>query len=219
MDRILFLAKHKPFSDDAAQLLRLHFSDPQIVFGDSNEPFPAHLKAQQFEYVISYISPWIVPAEVLKNTTRAAINLHPGPPEYPGIGCTNFAIYEGAKEFGITVHHMKAKVDTGEIIMVERFPILDDDTVYALTQRCYEHIYHAFAELVPYMVAEKPFPISKEQWKRKPFTRKQLNELCRITKDMTDEEIQKRVCATTYPGMPGAYIELGGIKFITPAGE
>ncbi|MFW8746219.1 formyltransferase family protein, partial [Mesorhizobium japonicum] len=81
---------------------------------------------------------WIYPAQLLSNASFAAINFHPGSPDYPGTGCTNFAVYEGAKEYGITCHHMKAGVDSGDIIAVKRFSINEDDTVYGITQHCYK---------------------------------------------------------------------------------
>lgn len=122
---ILFLAKQKPFAKEASELIRLHFSKSEILFGQIDDPFPAHIYGIEFDYVISYISPWIVPKQVLDYTKIAAINLHPGPPEYPGIGCTKLAIYNNEKEFGITVHHMEDKPDSGDIITVERFPIFN----------------------------------------------------------------------------------------------
>lgn len=211
--KILFLTKHKPFSEDAAELVKFHFDSPDIIFGNISEQFPSDILNKQFDYVISYISPWIVPKQVLSKTKISAINFHPGPPEYPGIGCTNFAIYNEEREFGITVHHMDAKADSGDIILVERFPIFKNDTVYSLTQRCYAYIYVSFVNLFPLILQKKLMPKSKEVWQRKPFTRKELEKLCRITKDMSEDEIKKRIKATTYPNMPGAYIELFGNKY------
>jgi len=211
--KILFLAKHKPFAEDAAELIRHHVYEAEIIFGNVNDPFPNHLLIEHFDYVISYISPWIIPKQVLDNTKVAAINFHPGPPEYPGIGCTNFAIYNSEKEFGITVHHMTERVDSGNIITVKRFPIFDNDTIYTLTQRCYAYIYMAFLEVFSLILSNKPLPKSEDQWIKKPFTRKELNDLCRITNNMSEEEIKRRVRATTYPEMLGAFIELAGIKF------
>ena len=43
--------------------------------------------------------------------------------------------------------------------------------------------------------------------------RRELEELCKVTIDMEEEEIKRRIRATTYPGMPGAYIEVSGYKF------
>lgn len=212
MSSILFLAKHKPFAEDAAQLVKLHYQDAEIVFGAQNEPFPEHLFSKKVDYVISYISPWIVPKIVLENAHIAAINLHPGPPEYPGIGCTNFALYNDEKEFGITIHHMKEKVDSGSIILVERFPVFKNDSVYTLTQRCYAYIYIAFVKVFMFISTNQLLPESEEQWTRKPYTRKELNELCVITPDMPEKEVNRRVKATAYPGMPGAYMEIFDYK-------
>ncbi len=170
-----------------------------------------------YDYLISYISPWIISKSLLDITQIAAINFHPGPPEYPGIGCTNFALYDGAKDFGITVHHMLPKVDTGKIIMVRRFPIAENETVWTLSQKCYAHIFVAFCEMLPMFKRGEEnwdcLTYSDLVWTREPYTRKQLDELCVITEDMSDEEVARRVKATTFPNMPGAYIEKGGHKF------
>jgi len=211
---ILFVAKYKPFAHEAAELIKLHTSETAIFFGDINDPFPPQLLNSHFDYVISYISPWIIPKQTLNNVKTAAINFHPGPPEYPGIGCTNFAIYNGAKEFGITVHHMEKKVDTGDIIAVKRFPIFERDTVYSLTQRCYAYLYASFIDLLPLILSGSALPKSGDRWKRKPYSRQQLNELCVVTKDMSEDEVKRRVRATAFPNMPGAFIELGGIRFL-----
>lgn len=209
---ILFLAKEKPFAEDAADLIKKHFKSFEIIFGDRDEPFPDQVLGQGFDYVISYMSPWVVPEEVLEKTKVAAVNFHPGSPKYPGIGCTNFAIYNQEKEYGITVHHMKEKVDTGDIIAVETFPIFAKDSVYTLTQRCYAYIYMAFIKIFPLMLSGQALPKSKDSWTRVPYTRHELNELCRLTQDMPKEEINRRIRATQYPGMPGAYWEIGGKK-------
>lgn len=164
--RVLFLAKKKPFAEDAAEIVKLNsFPTSEIIFGNINDPFPHHVLKEHFDYVISYISPWIVPKDILYSTKIVAINFHPGPPEYPGIGCTNFAIYNCEKEFGITVHHMEEKPDTGDIITVERFPIFNNDTVYSITQRSYAYIYMSFMKIYSLILSHKPLPKSEKRWK------------------------------------------------------
>lgn len=211
---ILFLAKEKPLAKSAAELLTQHFPEARIVFGKGNDPFPKELFDLQFDYIISYISPWIVPGALLEQVRTATVNLHPGPLNYPGIGCTNFAIYNQEKEFGITAHYMLPKVDKGKIIMVKRFPLFTNDTVWSLSQRCYAYIYTTFVELFEYLLRGEPFPVSGETWQREPYTRTQLNDLCRITPDMPDEEIKRRIRATEYPNMPGAYLTLADNVFV-----
>ena len=43
-------------------------------------------------------------------------------------GILAFAIYDSVDQFGATAHIMEPKVDTGEIIGVERFPITKNET-------------------------------------------------------------------------------------------
>jgi methionyl-tRNA formyltransferase len=93
---------------------------------------------------------------------------------------------------------MLSKVDSGAIIAVRRFPILTTDTVYSVTQRCYVEILHLFLEIISGLLLGNNFPESKEKWMRKPFKRKDLDELCELREGMEEEEIQRRIKATTY---------------------
>ena len=61
--------------------------------------------------------------ELLKKVNKAAINFHPGPPEYRGTGCVNYALYENSKFYGCTAHLINEKVDNGKIIDVKKFNI------------------------------------------------------------------------------------------------
>lgn len=204
--RVLFIGKaDNQYATAAAELIRHHFHDAHIVFSSRTEPFPEWLREWKGDLLISYLAQWIIPAELIANAEFAAINLHPGPPSYPGIGCTNFAIYNEEKEFGVTCHHMLAKVDSGSIIAVRRFPILEGDTVWTLTQRCYVEILHLFYSLMTDLLEGKDLPVSQEDWTRRAYKRKELDELCQLRADMSDEEIQRRIRATTYGDIVWAY--------------
>jgi methionyl-tRNA formyltransferase len=219
-ERIFFIGKKNDFHCECAKkFIQLHFSDNEILLGKSGDHFPEDAGWWKGDYVISYLSPWIIPEYLLNRAEKASINFHPGTPEYPGIGCTNFAIYNNENTFGITCHHMNPKVDTGQIIAVRRFPLYDSDTVLSLTQRCYSYILTLFYEVMSLILEGKELPVSDESWKRKPYKRKELNELCKITPDMPEEEIRRRVKAVTFPNAPGAYIEMGGMKFNYEAKE
>jgi methionyl-tRNA formyltransferase len=103
---------------------------------------------------------------------------------------------------------MQNTVDSGAIIQVKRFPVKETDTVYSVTQKCYQLIEESFYEIMTGLLGGKPLPVTNERWKRKPFTRKQLDELCTITPDMTEEEIARRIKATTYK-TPWAFTRIG----------
>ena len=122
----------------------------------------------------------------------ARLNFHPGPPEYPGYGCNNFAIYEGALEYGVTCHHMAPRVDTGAIVEVLRFPVLDSDNAGTLLARAYDFQLVLFYGVMGRIIRGEALPVSSETWSRQPFTRKQFSELGRLTAGMTEQEIAKR---------------------------
>lgn len=197
--KVLFIGKQDDHcSKMAADFVRLHFPMAKIIFSKRGIPIPADLMEWEGDLLISYLAQWIIPGSLLEKAKMAAINFHPGPPAYPGIGCTNFAIYNGEKVFGITCHHMLARVDSGSIIAVRRFPVFLTDTVFSITQRCYAEIWHLFYILMSDLLQGKPLPVSQENWERKPYTRKELNALCELAPEMDTEEIARRIRATTY---------------------
>ena len=196
---VLFLRKKdNEYAQRAEEFVRSHFAHHLIFSGGRKDKLPDEVLNWKGDLMISFISSWIYPKALLENASIAAINFHPGSPEYPGTGCTNFAVYEGAKEYGITCHHMKEGVDSGKIIQVKRFAIKESDSVFDITQHCYQLIEENFYEIVNGILAGEPLPVSEEVWKRKPFTRKQLDDLCHIRPEMSEEEINKRIKATTY---------------------
>ena len=209
-ESILFFGKQDDFfCNQAVDFIQAHFSDSKIFLGSRGQAFPKKAYTWKGDYIISYLSPWIIPHKLLQIAKRASINFHPGPTEYPGIGCTNFAIYNQEKSFGITCHHMLSKVDTGDIIVEKRFPLFQNDTVFSLTQRCYSFILSVFYEIMSLILRNKSLPESGIKWQRKAFTRKELNDLCKLSLNMTEKEINRRIKAVTFPNAPGAYFEIG----------
>jgi len=210
---LLFLGKAD--DEDCARALAFcqkNFSSVSSCLGRWGDPLAPEIRAWEGDYIISYLSRWVVPADLLARAKRAAINFHPASPEYPGIGCNNFALYEDAREYGTTCHHMASKVDTGAIIAVKRFPVYPDDNVESLLKRTYEHQIELFFEIAGMIAKEKELPVSDEKWTRSPFTRAQFNELFRITPGMSKEEIERRIRAISYKHWQ-PYVEIEGYRF------
>lgn len=199
----ILLAKNERFSTDAAHIASRAFGSDLAVFqGRSTDDLPLSLEGPRIKLLLSFLSPWIVPQKVLERCDLA-INFHPGSRRYPGIGCYNFALYEEAAEFGAVCHHMKSKVDTGDVIAESLFRIVPDDSVETLKLRTMIAMSALFAEIVDLIASGKTLPVLSNGWSRRPFTRRELNELCDLTVDMTEAERRRRIRATTYPGAPG----------------
>jgi methionyl-tRNA formyltransferase len=210
---ILFLGKkNDEHVEKALRFCQLNFTDVTAHLGGWGDPLPEDIGGWTGEYIISYLSRWAVPEYLLKRAKVAAINFHAASPDYPGTGCINFALYEKANEYGVTCHHMASRIDTGAIIAVKRFPVFLTDNVATLLSRTYDYQLALFYEIVGLMIKGKELPASAERWTRKPFTRKELNRLGRITLEMSKEEIEKRINATTF-GVWKPAIELQGFIF------
>ncbi|MFT6178779.1 MAG: phosphoribosylglycinamide formyltransferase-1 [Akkermansiaceae bacterium] len=64
------------------------------------------------------------------------LNIHPSLlPQYPGLGAWGQAVVDGATESGCTVHYVDAGMDTGEVILQAKVPVLPDDTPESLHAR------------------------------------------------------------------------------------
>ncbi len=216
---LLFLGKaDDPDCVRALEFCHQNFARVTYCLGKWGDPLSDEIRSWEGDYLISFLSRWVIPEEILRRARKAAINFHPASPEYPGIGCTNFALYENAREYGVTCHHMAVKVDTGRIISVKRFPVYPTDDVAALLKRTYETQIAFFFEIAQLMAEGKELPVSHETWTRPPFTRRQFNELFKITPDMPKEEISRRVRAVSY-GSWQPYVEIEGFKFEYKPGE
>ena len=197
--KILFLGKNNDtYTLKALNHLQLLFTDVEFYLGDWGDQLPKDTSFWEGQIIISYKSRWIIPKNLLDKAKEVAINFHPASPDYPGIGCVNFALYENAKEYGSTCHHMNPKVDTGDIIKVVKFPIYPSDNVETLLTRTYEHQLILFYEMIDYLYSGKSLPKSNEKLTREPLSRKDFDELNKIQIDMDSSEIKRRIRATLY---------------------
>ena len=81
----------------------------------------------------------ILPKNVIDYPRLGCVNLHVSLlPKYRGAAPMQRAIMEGESETGVTVMYMAEGLDTGDIISVEKFPILPTDDFEAIHDRSAE---------------------------------------------------------------------------------
>ena len=201
--RVLLIARKDAFNiENITEFVKRNFN-ATIIVESRNIDLPKKINSWTGDYIFSYLCPWILPDSLIQKAKIAAINFHPGPPAYPGTGCYNFAIYHQEEEYGVTCHHLAKKVDTGKIIFVKRFPLLENDRVSDLINRTYVYLNFLFYEIISGLLDNITLPVSNLEWIKKPYTKKELDDLCKLSKKMNKEEINKRIKATTFPGKPG----------------
>jgi methionyl-tRNA formyltransferase len=89
------------------------------------------------DWLLNVNSTQIFPAEVLEIPTRGCLNMHPGLlPEYAGLHTHQWAIRNGERSFGATLHWMTPQVDAGDWAYRREFPISSTDTGLSLFMKC-----------------------------------------------------------------------------------
>lgn len=206
--RVMLLTRDDHWCRSAATMARTSL-DATVMTGEWGEDLPEILGHERGDVLLSFLAPWVIPPGVL-DSFRLAINFHPGDRHYPGIGCTNFAIYEGAESFGAVAHHMVAAVDSGPIFMEHTFRLVAADTVQSVRERTMAVMLAMFSNVIDMLPG---IPPGEPIWSRRPFTRRELDQLCELRPDMSEAEMARRIRATAYPGKPGARLRIGGLSF------
>ena len=195
---ILFLGKKNDYNTDLALDFCKQNAHVEECLGKWKDPLPEGVEWWRGEYLISYLSRWIVPQFLIDRASKGAINFHPGSTEYPGVGCVNFALYDNSPTFGVTCHYLAHPVDSGKIIRTQRFLIFPNDDVSTLLERTHAYLLTMFYNVMSEIFLGIPLMHSFEKWEKQAYTRKQLNDLAEITGDMTEDEIIKRSRACVY---------------------
>lgn len=112
----------------------------------------------------------IYKAPVLAIPRLGCINFHPGPlPRYGGSNGWVWAIINGETEYGVTYHFMNERVDAGDIVAMQRFPIGKDDTGLSLLMKCYDQGASLFRKVLGDVSAGNIVSVSQEPRNRSYF--------------------------------------------------
>lgn len=127
---------------------------------------------REAEFLLNFLSsPLVTPDDLRK--FRWAINFHPAPPEYPGVGSASLALHDGRKTHGVTAHLMTPRYDDGLILRVRRFPI-ETEGYKALFERSLDECLILFREVVRAIAEGEPLRTTTESWARRPYTRSEF---------------------------------------------
>jgi len=210
--RLLFLRRNDcDHSDKAEQYLRLLFDSVTVVRSSKiGDRLPDDVRGGEFDALFAFRSHIIVRPDVIERS-KVCLNFHPGPPERPGIGCVNFALYEGDEQYGSTCHYIVEEIDAGAIVSVKRFPIGRNDDVGSLLARSYDYLLCQLYDVAPIVASGVKPPACDERWSRKATRKKDLDELMNVRPDAPQSEIDRVVRATRF-GDFGPYMIVNGAK-------
>jgi methionyl-tRNA formyltransferase len=225
--KVLFLGRHDcGFSSKLVELLRDSGAETTIhLSNEREESLPSEIHNWTGAYIFGFRSLIIVPPKILNSARIGAINFHPGPPEYPGSGCTNFALYEGADMFGVTAHLMEEIVDSGKILSVSRFPIQPEDNLETLTEKTREALFALASQVISEAIKDDLWVERTIQrfnpsisWSGKRRKISAVHRLASVSVSIDEEEMLRRVRAFHYTGFP-LNLNLHDFKFVLASTE
>lgn len=219
--RVLFFGRAKCSSteDLLKKLVRYSFDVTFIKSRKRGEKLPEDIYWWEGEYIVCFRSLFMLPKRLIDKASIAAINFHPAPPEYPGSGCINFALYDEVNEYGVTAHIMNELVDNGEILEVRRFPVTSHDNLSTVLSRTHSELFNLCSDFISGLYSdgenflrEKLVASETEVWKGNARLLKELDALQKIDTNVSEKELKRIIRATYIEGYPPR-IELHNFTF------
>ena len=172
-----------------------------------------------YDYIFCFRSFYILKKNLIEKCKMAPINFHPGPPEYRGIGCVNYAFYDNSKFYGCCAHIINDKIDNGKILNVRKFRLKSSDTI----EGCLTKTYNLMLKQAFYVInllCKNPYNLQKLinnnkkiKWSKKIKKLKELNNFYEIKKSASKKEILNKIRATNTKNFK-PYVILHNKKFI-----
>lgn len=156
----------------------------------------------------------IASEETIKSPNLGVIGAHPTLlPEGRGRAAIPWAIIKGLKQTGVTFFKMDLGVDTGEILAQEIIPIEERETATTLYKKVDAAHVSLFLDTLPKLISGN-YTLQKQDESKATYWEGRTPADGEIKRDMSADEIDRLVRATTHP-YPGAfYVKEDGEKII-----
>lgn len=163
--------------------------------------------------IYSFFYRYLIPGEVLRLAPLGAYNLHGSLlPNYRGRAPVNWMIVNGEREGGVTLHHMVARADAGDIVAQRAVAIADDDTALTLYRKLVPLGVALIREFHPLIVAARA-PRRPQDLAQGSYYGRRGPADGRIEWRWPARRIVNLVRAVTHP-YPGAFCSVAGRKLL-----
>lgn len=175
-----------------------------IPFHTVGGPLSAEISRQlEADCIISFWFKSKIHPQHLASARLGAWNFHASLlPAYRGRSPINWALVEGARRTGVTVHRMVERLDAGEILLQRGFEVEENDSAPIVYFRCLHTALDLLQEALP--LIEKGAPPTRPMWEcGKLYPGRRPSDSC-LDWGKPARELHNLVRASTAP-WPGAY--------------
>lgn len=168
----------------------------------------------EYDIFISFGTSVIIPIFLLKKIRMYSVNVHAGSFNYPGRDPHHFAVYFNEKIYGATLHKITDKVDDGEIIDVENYPVKANYLPIDLLRKSNLAGFKLIKRFFYNLKNNKNIKlVNNISWGKTKNTRKKFIDLCSINVDITSQEFERKLKATSFKNFKNLYIDIHGYRF------
>jgi methionyl-tRNA formyltransferase len=180
--------------------------------------FSDYVLKSKFDYIVSFRNFYIFKKNLIKNVKYAAINFHPSTPNYRGMGCVNYALFNNKKFYGSTAHLIDEKIDHGKIINVRRFKIKKEYSLQSLLNKTHSNM---LTQAIKIFISLKKDPgnlkkmilkSKNEKWSKKVSNRKKMEKFYETENFISYKNLLRKIRAC-YMKDFRPYIMIHGFKF------
>ncbi|MDO8339048.1 MAG: methionyl-tRNA formyltransferase [Candidatus Burarchaeum sp.] len=130
-----------------AQANGISFHQPE---GINEQKWYDFFAEQAPDFLLSFQYRFIIKRPIIESAKKLAANIHFAPlPRYRGMYPIAWALLNGEKTFGVTIHAIDPGVDSGDILAQKLFPIEEEDTAKTLYLKAVKNGVELFSESWP----------------------------------------------------------------------
>ena len=171
------------------------------------------VRAAAPDFLFSFYYRHMLPVDLLALARRGAYNMHGSLlPKYRGRAPVNWAVLNGEKETGATLHEMTGKPDAGPIVAQTAVPILPDDTAHEVFGKLTVAAEMTLWKVLPAILAGVP-PCKPNHLEQGSYFAGRRPEDGRIDWSQPAHAVYNLYRAVA-PPYPGAFTELSGKRYV-----
>ncbi|HXY77045.1 MAG TPA: formyltransferase [Steroidobacteraceae bacterium] len=164
------------------------------------------------EFIFSFYYRSMLGAPLLREARRGALNMHGSLlPKYRGRAPVNWAIINGERESGATLHYMVERADAGDIVDQQAVPILEDDDAREVFAKVTVAAEMVLARALPLLIAGTA-PRTPQRVEAGQYFGRRRPEDGRIDWRQSALAIHNLVRAVA-PPFPGAFTDVEGERW------
>ncbi len=152
---VLIITSWQEHIDRLAEIGNRNFSNVAVVYWEpgnlSTKPdVLREIDGTDYNLLVSYINALILKRHHLERARYGSINIHPAPPEHPGLYgliCQPVVRRDIRTHHGVTVHEIDEQIDHGPIYRVRRWEVDEDATIHSVLDRALTECLEIFEEV------------------------------------------------------------------------